>query len=615
MAIGDTMAIQSWRTPAFKRVLLSAVFLAFAQQPAWSAQMQMAPVTEQSASTADAQFRQTVDEFFVRDAELNPLYAPAKEVNQYNARFGDYLSDNYLAAQKALEQKYLTLVQNMDRKALSVENQLSYDAFVYARETAIKGFEFPFWYLPLTQEVNKVSDLSMQASGDLVFPFETVKDYEDFAARMSDFSHWADLAIERMKQGSAKGIAQPQPVVDATVDLMRGLVTHKVKDSKFYSPVQRFPKSISAADKVRLEKLYRNTVQTQVTPAIERLINYMSTQYKPRTGLGWKDLPNGSAWYQYLSDAQTSTSLPVDTIAQRGEAEVERIYREMNQVKDEVGFKDSLNQFAQQLLTDKKYQWSNRAKQMAAFRAIDQRLESSIPTLFNHFPVTKLEIKPVPADREEIDGSAWYSPGTADATKPGVFFVNTKPGFGLYTWEMEANYIHEARPGHHFQISLKQEQKNVPQFRKFAEINGFEEGWALYVESICQELNLCKEPLQRFGQLNNEMLRAMRLVVETGLHTRNWSVDQAKKYMADHSALSKDYIDYEVVRYLANPGQALSYKVGQLSIKDMRVQSQKALGSRFDVRSFHDQVINSGTLPLSVLQNKIRRWTDEMAQH
>ena len=175
--------------------------------------------------------------------------------------------------------------------------------------------------------------------------------------------------------------------------------------------------------------------------------------------------------------------------------------------------------------------------------------------------------------------------------------------------------MHEARPGHHFQISLKQEQQNVPQFRKFAEINGFEEGWALYVESICQELALCQDPLQRFGQLNNEMLRAMRLVVETGLHTRNWSLDQAKKYMADHSALSKDYIDYEVVRYLANPGQALSYKVGQLSISDMRAQAKQKMGANFDVRSFHDQVISTGTLPLAVLEHKIHRWADASNPH
>ena len=612
------MTIQSWHSPMTKYALLSAVCLAFAQQPAWAtdtvATPAVAPVAEQAA-TADTHFRQTVDEFFIRDAALNPLYAPAKEVNQYNARFGDYLSDDYLAAQKALEQQYLALVQKMDRKALNAENQLSYDAFIYARETAIKGFDFPSQYLPLTQEVNKVSDLAMQASGDLVFPFETVKDYEDFAARMSDFSHWADLAIERMKQGSAKGIAQPRPVVDATVELMRGLVSSKVKESKFYSPVQRFPKTISAADRVRLEKLYRKTVQTEVTPAIQRLVNYMSTQYKPREGLGWKDLPNGSAWYQYLSDAQTSTNLSVDTIAQRGEAEVERIYRQMNEAKEAAGFKGSLKDFMQDLSTNKKYQWTQRAKQMAAFKAIDQRLDDSIPKLFNHLPRTKLEIKPVPPEREEIDGAAWYSAGTADASKPGVFFVNTKPGLGLYTWEMESNYVHEARPGHHFQISLKQEQQNVPQFRKFAEINGFEEGWALYVESICQELALCQDPLQRFGQLNNEMLRAMRLVVETGLHTRNWSLDQAKKYMADHSALSKDYIDYEVVRYLANPGQALSYKVGQLSISDMRAQAKQKMGANFDVRSFHDQVISTGTLPLAVLEHKIHRWADASNPH
>jgi uncharacterized protein (DUF885 family) len=568
------------------------------------------PVAVTAAQVPNAQLRQLVDEYFVQDLALNPLYAPAREVNGYNSQFGDYLSDDYLRAQKALESKYLARAQAINRQQLSEAGRVTYDAFVYSRQMTLKAHDFPFWLLPVTQEVNKANDLAMQASGDLVYPFDSTRDYQDFLARLDGFSQWVDRAIARMQEGGSKGIALPRELADATAEQLQGLVSATVTDSQFYLPVKRFPESISAAERERLSSAYADKVEKVVNPALTRLANFLRHDYQVRKTLGWSHLPNGQAWYQYLSDQQTTSNLPVEEIFTRGEAEVARIQREMEAIRQELGFKGNLQAFFHSMLNDPQYMWSDSAGQLQAFNKISAQVDKAVPKFFSQTPKTPFAIKPIPPAREDTDGSAWYSAGSPDGKTPGVFFVNTKPGLGLYKWEMETTFIHEAVPGHHFQISMKQEQQDSPKFRQFLECNGFEEGWALYVESIGGELGLETDPLQRFGKLNSEMLRAMRMVVEPGLHVKNWSIAQAQQYMQEHSALTPDYIEYEVLRYLANPGQALSYKVGQLTISDLRSQAQAALGDKFDLRLFHDNVINTGTLPLAVLSQKSRDWID-----
>lgn len=584
--------------------------LALALTPLVQAQASSVPPAQSASApvTVAAQLRRLTDAYFIEDLRLNPLYAPAKGVAQFNAQFGDYLSDDYLQAQQALERRYLQQVEQLDRRQLSEADRLSYDAFVYARRTAIRGFAYPYWLLPLSQEVNKAVDVSMQASGDLIYPFETAADYRAFLSRLEGMAAWADKARERLREGSGKGITLSREVAQATATQVLDLVSSDPLASVYAKPLERLPAAIPAQEQARLREAYRDSISRIVNPALQRLGQFLRDDYKARSTLGWNGLPDGSAWYQYLSDQQTSTDMPVEQIYTRGLQEVARIRAEMDAIRAEVGFQGDLPAFFKHLLNDPQFVWRDPKQQMVAFRQIAGQVDSRVPQLFARTPRTAMEIRRVPVEREETDGSAWYSQGSGDGRTPGVFFVNTRPGLGLFKWEMEANYIHEAVPGHHFQISLKQEQTDLPDFRRYLECNGFEEGWALYVESIGPELGVYRDPLQRFGKLNNEMLRALRLVVEPGLHLKGWSIVRAQQYMAENSALTPDYIEYEVLRYLANPGQALSYKVGQLSISDLRREASEQLGSHFDVRQFHDRLISNGTLPLQVVRQSVGDW-------
>lgn len=593
----------SGRTPM---ALLLAAALAAPMAPV----LATAPAV-QAASPAEAgyaAFTRLADEYFRANLALNPLDAASYGVHDYDDQFGDYLSDDYLQRQRRLEQQALDQARAIHRPALSPAQQLQLDSFVYSREMALKAFDFPFWYIPATQEVNPAATLASQAAGDMQQPFATVADYDAFLRKLDGFGRWSEQALRRLREGAAKGYALPRPIATATAEQMRGYVSAKVSDSVFWTPIKRLPASFSSADRQRLARAYRQAILNVVNPAFRRYADALGPTYPARKTLGWRDLPNGKAWYDYLVAQQTTVDVSPEALFRQGEQNVARILRDMDDIRRQVGFKGNLKAFWKALLTDPRYKYRKSADIFADQTRLQTLVAAQVPRFFSRTPVTPLQMKPIPKEREESDGGLWYQAGSADGRTPGIYWVNTRPDMALYTWETEANFLHEGIPGHHFQISLKQEQRDVPEFMKYSNFNGFEEGWALYVESLGPEMGLTRDPLQAFGRLNNEMLRALRLVVEPGLHTRGWTVQQARQYMLDRSALTPDYVDYEVVRYLANPGQALSYNVGKHTIAGLRQEAAQQLGSRFDLRAFHDQVIGSGTLPLSVLQRKVRHW-------
>lgn len=575
-----------------------------------------APMVAKSAEAGYAEFALLADDYFRANLALNPLDAASYGVHDYDDQFGDYLSDDYLQRQRALEQHALDRARTINRLALDPAQRLQLDSFLYSRKMALKAFDFPFWYFPATQEVNPAVTLASQAAGDMQQPFTTVADYDAFLRKLDGFGRWSAQAIHRMQQGVTKGYALPRPVVIATATQMRSYVSARVEDSVFWTPIRQLPVSFSAADRQRLTRAYRQAIRKVVNPAFRSYANYLDSSYPARKTLGWRELPHGKEWYDYLVAQQTTVDVSPDALFRHGEQEVARILREMEDIRRQVGFKGSLKAFWKSLLNDPKYKFRQPADIFADQVRLKKLVEAQIPNFFSRTPRTSLQMKPIPKAREETDGGLWYQAGSADGRTPGIYWVNTRPDMALYTWETEANFLHEAIPGHHFQISLKQEQRDVPAFMRYSNFNGFEEGWALYVESLGPEMGLTRTPLQAFGRLNNEMLRALRLVVEPGLHTRGWTIQQARQYMLDRSALTPDYVDYEVVRYLANPGQALSYNVGKQTIRQLRQEAEQQLGSRFDLRAFHGQVIDTGTLPLSVLQQKIRHWvaTQDSAQ-
>lgn len=594
-------------------LVVSALAAGTLSHPAWAADT---PPQGQAAQAGPAtainkegqQLRTLVDAYYHANVALNPLSAPDMGVYTYDDRFGDYLSDDWIAKSKALETEYLNKVMQIDRNALSADDRITYDMFRYDRQTALRGFNFPFWQLPLNHFDSKALTFADQGTGQGAFPFATVKDYEDFLKRMDGFAAWSDAAIARMKQGAAHGVALPAPLAKILEQQLRGYVVARPEDSSFWKPVANMPDSFSPADRERLTAAYRDKIQNTVLPAYRHMADFLKRDYKARKTLGYTSLPNGKAWYQYVADLNTTTTLPVDQIHEIGKREVERILLQMNQVRTEVGFRGDLPTFWKYLQGDPKFFWNDPKQQIADYVAFRDRIYPQLPRFFNLMPKAPYEVRPVPKETEDTAGVAYYNPGSPDGSRPGVFYVNTKPGQQLPKWSMETLAIHEAAPGHHFQISLKQEQKNEPEYRKFASYNAFEEGWAVYCESIGREMGMEKDPLQYFGKLNEEMLRAMRLVVDTGLHAKGWSIRQAEQYMHQNSALGAGDIHSEVRRYLAIPGQALSYKVGQLTFTRLRAESQKALGDKFDVRAFHDQVLGTGSLPMAVTETKIHDW-------
>ncbi|BEV71810.1 DUF885 domain-containing protein [Paludibacterium sp. THUN1379] len=576
----------------------------------------VAPATQasQAINPTGQQLRSLVDEYYHASVALNPLSAPDMGVYTYNDQFGDYLSDAWIARAKNLEQSYLNKVQQIDRASLSADDRITYDMFRYDREMALRGFDFPFWYLPLNHFDSKASTFADQGTGEGSVQFATVRDYEDFLKKMDGFAAWSHAAVARMREGMVKGVALPIPLADILQKQLRGYVTVKVEDSSFWKPIANMPKDISPADRERLTAAYRDKIEHVVNPAYTQMADFLQHDYKGTKTLGYTSLPNGKAWYQYKSDLNTTTNLPVAQIHEMGKKEVARILREMNQMKAESGYKGDLKSFWKYLQTDPKFFWTDPNQELADYKAFRDKIYPRLPLFFNLMPKAPYEVRPVPKETEDTAGVAYYNPGTPDGSRPGIFYVNTKPGQQLPKWSMETLAIHEAAPGHHFQISLKQEQQNEPEYRKFASYNAFEEGWAVYCESIGREMGMEKDPLQYFGKLNEEMLRAMRLVVDTGLHSKGWSIKQAEQYMHNNSALGAGDIHSEVRRYLAIPGQALSYKVGQLTFTKLRADSKAALGDKFDIRAFHDQVLSTGSLPMSVMQTKIQDWIASQKQ-
>jgi uncharacterized protein (DUF885 family) len=421
-----------------------------------------------------------------------------------------------------------------------------------------------------------------------------------------------DGAIAMMREGMARGVTLPRPAMLKVVPQLREIVTPEVTDNLYWAPIKALPKSISAADRQRITREYTAALTREVLPAYTKLADFIEHDYLPatRTTVGWSDLPNGRAWYAWRIHGATTMTLSADEIHELGLREVARIRGEMLTVKDQVGFKGDLGAFFEFMQGDPRFYFTNEADLLGAYQGIKQRIDALLPKLFADFPKADYEIRPVEAFRAASAAGGSYQAPSADGKRPGIFYINThnlkaQPRFG-----METLSLHEAAPGHHFQIAIQQELTELPRFRRFNGYVAYSEGWALYAESLGKELGVFTDPYQWYGRLADEMLRAMRLVVDTGLHAKGWSREQAIKYMLDNSSMAESDVVAEVERYIVWPGQALGYKLGQLRITELRAKAQAELGDAFDVREFHSQVLRDGALPMDVLTAKIDRWIE-----
>lgn len=560
--------------------------------------------------TAEQRYLALVDAYFKDYLKLEPIYATFVGVNDYNADFGGDLTEDYLKARHDLNTHYLAQVRAIDPKQLPADLQLSYDLFVYDRDMALVDETFPSRFMPISQFYSTVITMVQLGSGESAQPFKTVQDYRNWEQRVDGFIKWVALAENRMNQGIESKVVLPRVLVERIIPQLDAMLTTDATQSIFYSPIQHFPESFSEQDKAELTTRYQAMIAERIVPALTNLRDYFKQTYLPKSRAtdGWSGLPNGKAWYQHLANSHTTTTMSVDEIHQIGLSEVARILSEMDKVREQVGFKGDLKAFFASLSSEPQYFYSDRQGLIDGYMVLKDKINHVLPNYFNVMPKADYVVKPVESFREQSAAGASYDAPAVDGSRPGVFYINTYNLKAQPKWGMTTLSLHEAAPGHHFQIAIKQELTGVPEFQRFSGYTAFEEGWALYAEYLGIEMGLFTDPYQYFGKLSDEMLRAMRLVVDTGLHSKGWSREQAIQYMKDNSPMAESDIVAEVERYMAIPGQALSYKVGQLKILALRARAEKALGDKFDLKAFHDQILTSGSLPMAVMENKIDRW-------
>jgi uncharacterized protein (DUF885 family) len=541
---------------------------------------------------------------------LDPVTATAIGDPRYNHRFPDSLSPAGIAERKAFTERWSDALGGIDRAKLVGQDRLSYDILRRDLAEEREGQRFPDELLPIHQFSSVPAFFGQLGSGEGIQPFKTAKDYDDFLKRGDAIVAWMDRSALNMREGIERGIVQPRMVMLKVLPQLETFLVSDPEASIFWRPLKAMPAQIAEADRQRLAGAYRTAIAERWVPAYRRLHAFVRDEYLPRTRetVGLSALPDGAAWYAYRVKASTTTDLDVDTIHELGLSEVARIRGEMEAVRKQVGFEGDLRAFFVHLQEDPRFYYTKEEDLLEGYRELQKRINGLLPKLFDVAPKADYVVKPVEAFRAASDAGASYQPGTPDGSRPGVFYVNTynlraQPRFG-----METLSIHEASPGHHFQISIAQEVEGLPMFRRFGGYNAFSEGWALYAESLGKELGLFTDPYQWYGRLADEQLRAMRLVVDTGLHAKGWTRERAIQYMKDNSSMAESDIVAEVERYIVIPGQALGYKLGEFAIRDLRNEAARELGARFDVRAFHRQVLIDGGLPLDVLRSKIRDW-------
>ncbi|MGB5103170.1 MAG: DUF885 domain-containing protein [Steroidobacteraceae bacterium] len=567
------------------------------------------PALKASNATAAKLFEIT-EAYYDEYLALNPLAATAQGDHRFDDRLGDYVSPTWMADSLAIEQNALEKLAAVDPEKLSGEDLVTYETFKAGRELNIEGYRYPAELLPLHQFSNMPSEVALLGSGKGIHPFRTVADYDNFLARMDGFVAWVDQAINNMKSGVTKGFVQPRVVVERTIPQITAQLADDPKQSVFWRPILGFPAGIPVADRTRLAKAYEEKIGKQVIPAYRRLHHYLQAEYLPqaRETVGMSELPNGASWYAYLARYHTTTSMKPDEIHELGLREVARIRAEMERIKNQAGHKGDLKSFLDALRADPNLHYTDPNELLTGYALLRARVDMALPLLFAVRPEAGFEIRAMEAFRAPSEATAQYLPPSADGKRPAVFYVNTYDLPSRPKYSMEALYLHEAVPGHHLQIALAQEATGLPRFRRFAWDTAYGEGWALYAESLGKDLGLYADPYSVFGALSMEMWRAVRLVVDTGIHSKGWTREQAIDYFRANTALGETDIAAEVERYIAWPGQALAYKIGQLKILELRRRAEEKLGPRIDIRAFHSQVVMSGSLPLSVLEARIDRW-------
>lgn len=598
------------------RVFVSWIALfSFVNVVAYSecASAQPARARQTSELAADRELAALFNDYYEQYLTLFPLEATAYGDMRYNDLLPIRISPDFLAKEREFYRSTLDRLKSIERSEASDVLQLAADILQYEIDVRLEGMQFGNERIPWNQFDGLPLSFGQLGSGVGNQPFKSVKDYDAWLKRIDAFSVWMNVAIDQFRQGIADDYVLPTELIERMITQCEApsIITADPADSLFYEPIKRLPKSFSASDKDRLSAAYRHAVQDKVIPSYKRMADFLRNEYLPRgrasSGIGaW---PGGAEQYKYWVRYWTTTSLSPDEIFQTGEQEVARITSELERVRGLLGFKGSLKEFFAFLRTDPSFTpYSSAEEVLTAYRAIQTKLEPNVAKIFLHRPKTPFEIRRTEAFREKT-ASAEYNPGSADGSRPGIFYVPIPDAKSFnVTSGMESLFLHEAIPGHHYQISLQQENQQIPTFARFVWYGAYGEGWALYCESLGPELGLYDDPKQLMGALGDEMHRAIRLVVDVGMHWKGWTREQALEYMLAKEPISEEGAIAEIERYMAVPGQALAYKIGQLKIRELRTKYERELGSRFDLAEFHHCVLKDGCMPLSILEKRVADW-------
>jgi uncharacterized protein (DUF885 family) len=546
--------------------------------------------------------------------QRNPLNAMFRGDMRYADRFGDFISDAYFANERKAAEANVEALKTIDRDRLNATDKIAYDVFKQNQTDALKGLSKEIMDLTVVRPLNHFFGFHTFyptfASGQGAAPFKTVQDYDNNLKRHKEFIVLMDRSVDRFRQGMASGLFETKMTITNVVDQLNTQLAQKTEESPYYGPVLKFPEGFSDADKARLTAEYRDIIENGLYPANARLRDFLRDSYLTlaREQVGLSAMKGGEGLYQYMIEQTTTLPLKADEVHNLGLSEVARITSGMEAIRKEVGFKGTLPEFFEHLRSDPKFKLGSREALTQGYYDIGKIVDAKISTQFKYLPKAPLEIKPYEEFREKYEAGGSYQSGTPDGSRPGTFYFNAYDLPSRTTPGMTTLYLHEGAPGHHFQISIAQENEKLPAFMRFGGNTAYVEGWALYSETLGYDMGLFKDPYQRFGTLSDEMLRAMRLVVDTGLHSKGWTREQAIDYMLANSDMGKTDATAEVERYIAIPTQALAYKIGALTIMRLKDKAKAQLGKKFDVREFHNQVLNTGALPLTVLEKKIDDW-------
>ena len=564
---------------------------------------------------SQSQFTQLLKSYYESYLQLNASVASSIGDYRYNDQLENSLSKPYRDQVAGLYTRYMDSLKRFDLATLSARDKLSYQIFSYDLERNLIRLLQPTYLTPLSQMGDFRISFSQLGAGSGNHPFKTVKDYEDFLKRINSFVAITDTAISNLRQGVIVKRVHPRIVVEKVIPQVKSMITDTVSKSLFYGPIRNLPAQFSETDKQRLTTAYIGAIQQKIIPAYRKLLGFLQDEYiqHTRPTVGLSAVEGGSVEYATLVKFYTTTDLTPDQVFDIGEREVKRITAEMEKIKNQTGFKGDLKAFFNFLFTEKKFfPFSKEEEVVTAYNAIYDRMKPQLPKLFNMVPRTAFEVRPVERYRA-ASSAAHYMRGTPDGSRPGIFYFPVLDATKYQYWRMEDLFLHEAIPGHHYQISLQIENPDIPGFQKVGFYGAYVEGWGLYAESLGSQLGLYTDPYQRMGQFYGEIHRAVRLVVDVGMHHKGWTREQAIKYSLDTEPIPEATAIQEIERYIAMPGQALSYKIGELKIMEMRRKAEKVLGKKFDVKAFHDQVLKDGAMPLQIFESKLNSWIQEMA--